>query len=242
MNEKEILRKAFFETIPQARRQMKNPFFNSIFEFMYDAHLRAKQGTTLLNIYSSRDNSESRRGLYEEKFFNNAEISGLDFWEDHFIKDGTPTDGHTLPYPDNYFDTLVTTKYFMEHITDPNKVMSEMCRVLKPGGVAYIVAAHAKAQHQKPHDYLRYTEYMLEFLAKKAGFSQWEIKPTDGFFFLAAFSASYFERSLQMPHFLKWFFDAIHAHVLMPIGFFLQHHDNGRGRDLSSHFTLKATK
>ncbi|MEM4389316.1 MAG: methyltransferase domain-containing protein [Candidatus Micrarchaeia archaeon] len=44
-----------------------------------------------------------------------------------------------LPFPDNYFD-LVVCKTTLEHVNDVEKAISEMVRVLKPGGWMYIEA------------------------------------------------------------------------------------------------------
>jgi len=41
--------------------------------------------------------------------------------------------GRPLPYPDNYFD-LIVSRYVFEHIADPEWAAGELLRVLKPGG------------------------------------------------------------------------------------------------------------
>lgn len=45
--------------------------------------------------------------------------------------------GEALPYPDNHFD-CVTTYQTLEHVRDPEKTISEMFRVTKPGGGIHI--------------------------------------------------------------------------------------------------------
>jgi ubiquinone/menaquinone biosynthesis C-methylase UbiE len=42
-------------------------------------------------------------------------------------------DAHTLPFPDNSFDAVFCFE-MLEHVFDPQKALSEMLRVLKPGG------------------------------------------------------------------------------------------------------------
>ncbi len=44
-------------------------------------------------------------------------------------------DIHNIQYPDNSFD-VVFCNHVLEHVTDDVKCMSELCRVLKPGGLA----------------------------------------------------------------------------------------------------------
>lgn len=46
-------------------------------------------------------------------------------------------DAHTLPFEENRFD-VVYCRYLLEHVADPNKVLKEMHRVLKPGGKIFV--------------------------------------------------------------------------------------------------------
>jgi ubiquinone/menaquinone biosynthesis C-methylase UbiE len=43
-----------------------------------------------------------------------------------------------LPFEDDYFDYVICTQSF-HHYLKPSKVLGEICRVLKPGGRAYIM-------------------------------------------------------------------------------------------------------
>lgn len=45
--------------------------------------------------------------------------------------------GETLPFPGNYFDYVITLQV-LEHVVDPEPVLAEIFRVLKPGGRAYV--------------------------------------------------------------------------------------------------------
>jgi len=44
-----------------------------------------------------------------------------------------PMDGNKIPFPDNYFDLIVSNQV-MEHVEDLDSVLSEIDRVLKPNG------------------------------------------------------------------------------------------------------------
>ena len=46
-------------------------------------------------------------------------------------------DAHALEFEDNRFD-VVYCRYVLEHVADPLQVLKEMCRVLKPGGKAFV--------------------------------------------------------------------------------------------------------
>src|SRR5207249_81157 len=47
-------------------------------------------------------------------------------------------DAHQLRFPDNSFD-VVYCRWVLEHVADPIRVLSEMKRVLRPGGMVYVV-------------------------------------------------------------------------------------------------------
>lgn len=234
------LERIFFDKVPKARRI--DPFFRAIFDFMYAARERAGKGK-VLNIYMSGDMSGEREEVYRTYFFDACELTSIDFQEDGFVYDGKRSEPrHRLPFPDNTFDVIVTTKYIMEHVSEPSDVMSELHRILKPGGEAFLVAAHVRRQHQRPYDFFRFTEDALMYLAKKAGFSSWEVTPTDGAFYTLGMYSYFFQRSLPMPKFLEKFFDFLFQNVTTPFSFFLHSLDKGYGRDLSSYFTLRAKK
>jgi SAM-dependent methyltransferase len=245
MTETDTKRKAYEDTfyadVPKARRS--DPFFQSIFAFMWKAGERALPGTLVLNIYMSSDLSGGREDVYRKTFLKDCELVSIDFDHDTFVFEGKESvPRHTLPFPDNHFDMIVTTKYIMEHVSEPFDVIKEMQRVLKPGGEAFIVAAHVRRQHQAPHDYFRFTEYALAHLLKKAGFSSYEIKPTDGAMYTLGMYSYFFERSMGFPKSIERFFDGIYYYVIQPFHFFLHRRDNGYGRDLSSYFTVRAKK
>jgi len=238
---KRELRKEFFDRIPKARKM--SPVFQALFEFMYQAHLLAKPGAKLLNIYASQDFSSGREEVYREKFFNDCEYEAIDFWKDRFIYNDKPTSGqHVLPFPDNSFDVLVTTKYILEHVSEPEHVLREFHRVLKPGGEAFVTATLVRRQHQAPHDYFRFTEYALEYLFKKVGFSKIDITPTNGSMVTLTSYSYFFQRGINMPRIAELFFNQVYYWIIEPAGFLLDKLDNGYGRDFSLYFLVRAKK
>lgn len=65
-------------------------------------------------------------------------------------------DAHQLPFRDGIFDGVVCLNAF-EHFRDPLKVVSEIQRVLRPGGFVYVLTAFLQPYHMKPHHYYNVT-------------------------------------------------------------------------------------
>ncbi|MDP6527893.1 MAG: methyltransferase domain-containing protein [Candidatus Pacebacteria bacterium] len=243
---KERLKDVYYDGVPNARRI--NPIYRSIFEFLYIAHKVAKPDSKVLNIYASQDFSGKREEIYRTHFFNHADYYGVDFWHDKFIpegkieKDVEDQKRYVMPYEDNTFDVVLTTKVIMEHVSEPREVVKELHRVLKPGGEIFIVAPLVRRQHQIPHDYFRFTEFGIRYLLEKEGFSIIDIAASNGFMATAVSYAYFFERGLNIPKPIEKIFDFIHKWVVEPIGYGLDRLDNGYGRDFTRYFLVRARK
>lgn len=66
-------------------------------------------------------------------------------WKSHFIK-GI---GEALPFSDSFFD-FITSHQTLEHVQDVEKCLSEMIRVLKPGGAIFLRAPDYRGTFE-PH-------------------------------------------------------------------------------------------
>jgi SAM-dependent methyltransferase len=67
-----------------------------------------------------------------------AKICGVDLdprvLENPMLDEGRIADGESVPYPDAAFD-VVFANNVLEHLPDPYSVLTEVARILKPGGV-----------------------------------------------------------------------------------------------------------
>lgn len=77
-------------------------------------------------------------------------------------------DGAALPFGDESFDVVLCLEV-LEHVQDPSKVVSEIARVLKSGGYAYISMPFLYPLHDAPFDFQRYTEYGIRRDVEMAG-------------------------------------------------------------------------
>ena len=84
-----------------------------------------------------------------------------------------------IPLADNSVDGLVCDNV-LEHVVDPRAAVSELLRILKPGGVGYISTPFMYPFHASPHDYQRWTAAGLRELFK--GFGSVEVGVRSGIF------------------------------------------------------------
>lgn len=90
-----------------------------------------------------------------------------------------------LPFRDGTFDGMVNI-VVLEHTRQPDRVVTELARTLKPGGRLLLVVPQLWEVHQQPHDYFRFTRYGLEWLLDQAGLSPVRLDPVGGYFTLLA--------------------------------------------------------
>ncbi|MFY9462471.1 MAG: class I SAM-dependent methyltransferase [Candidatus Sungiibacteriota bacterium] len=82
----------------------------------------------------------------------------------------------SLPFRDASADILVMSNV-LEHIAEPNILLAECARVLKPGGVMLGAVPFMINIHQRPYDFYRYTDINLQYLLKKHGFEKIDVRP-----------------------------------------------------------------
>ncbi len=88
-------------------------------------------------------------------------------------------DGNNMPLEENSFDCAFATEV-LEHCPEPEVVLKEVFRVLKPGGSFFFTVPFLWNLHEVPYDEYRYTPFSLERHLKNSGFSTIELKATGG--------------------------------------------------------------
>lgn len=89
------------------------------------------------------------------------DVDGCDVWDESTMRahaaklpDPGPRlaayDGERLPYPDQYF-VVVASMAVLEHVLDPNRLLLEADRVLKPGGLQVHLAPNWAGPHVVVH-------------------------------------------------------------------------------------------
>jgi ubiquinone/menaquinone biosynthesis C-methylase UbiE len=86
-------------------------------------------------------------------------------------------DGKHIPFEDSSFDSVFSSEVF-EHVFNPDELVQEIYRVLKPRGVALITCPFSFPEHEAPNDYCRYSSFAIQDLFVRNGFSVVEYQKT----------------------------------------------------------------
>lgn len=103
------------------------------------------------------------------------EYVGVEIESDNKIRGVIYYDGHTLPFKDESFDSIISSEVF-EHIDNIDEIVIELKRVLKTGGVMLLTVPFVYPKHCWPYDFRRYTTKGLKKLLTNAGFACIECK------------------------------------------------------------------
>jgi SAM-dependent methyltransferase len=100
-----------------------------------------------------------------------------------------------IPVEDERFDHVILTQV-LEHIPEPAKVLAELHRVLRPGGTLWLTAPLFYAEHEKPYDFFRYTQFGLRHLLESAGFEVQELDWMEGYLGTLSYQSRVMSRAL----------------------------------------------
>ena len=135
---------------------------------------------------------------YEAFFLNFADsYVGIDWGASiHDTKADIFTDlNQPLPVDSEVADTVVCLSV-LEHLSEPQTLLNEAYRIMKPGAVMILQVPWQWKLHEEPYDFFRYTPYGLKHLFGKAGFKDIEVEATSGFFSMWCLKFNYFTLGL----------------------------------------------
>jgi SAM-dependent methyltransferase len=111
---------------------------------------------------------------YKQLFTNAGEYIGIDIenpGHDHSKEEiDVYYDGKTIPFEDNSFDCVFFSEVF-EHVFNPDEILKEVFRVLKPNGKVLLTTPFAWDEHEIPYDYCRYTSFGIKHILEKNNFT-----------------------------------------------------------------------
>lgn len=124
-----------------------------------------------------------------------------------------------LPIADAAANHVVSFEV-LEHLAEPQIMLAEAFRILLPGGQMTLSVPFQWWVHEAPWDYYRYTCHGLEYLLRKAGFTDIVVKPTTGFWSMWLLKLNYqTARLARGPRPIRFFIRAL----LVPFWWTNQH-------------------
>jgi len=94
-------------------------------------------------------------------------IGGTEYHQN--IKPDFYWDGIKFPFADGTYDSALATEV-LEHCPDPQVILREIFRVLKPGSPLVLTVPFIWPTHESPFDFYRYTPFGLKYQLELAGF------------------------------------------------------------------------
>ncbi|MEK6915179.1 MAG: class I SAM-dependent methyltransferase [Nanoarchaeota archaeon] len=222
--------------IPKGLRLRFNPRRYAIERFVEKSSKYLKNGIKIL---------DAGAGPCPYKyFFKHCKYESTDFVDTHKNLDFV-SDLSEIPRPDLNYDAILNTEV-LEHLENPEKVLSEFNRILKKGGKLILTVPQGWMVHQAPHNYFYFTSYGLKSLLKKAGFSKYKIAPMGGYFWFLA-DAIRFNNLLEpikknkLLYYPLSIIGGLFTQILLPFVFF--HLDSlDKKRDWTMGYTVEAIK
>ena len=132
------------------------------------------------------------------KLFRHARYETADFMALAHSKYRQPDyvcDLASIPVEDGRFDHVLLTQV-LEHLPEPAVVLAELHRVLRQDGMLWLTAPLFYAEHEKPYDYFRYTQFGLRHLLEGAGFAVREVEWMEGYLGTLSYQARVMSRAL----------------------------------------------
>ena len=143
--------------------------------FLTRAGQTVRPGELVLDAGSGR---APYRKLFDHARYETADflaVKGKTYTEQDYVCDLAQ-----IPVEDARFDHVLLTQV-LEHIPEPAAVLAELHRVMKPGATLWLTAPLFYAEHEKPYDFFRYTQFGLRHLLESAGFEVREIDWMEGY-------------------------------------------------------------
>ena len=94
---------------------------------------------------------------------------------------GIVADVAAIPVRAGKLDSVLCTEV-IEHVPDPDAVIAEIHRVLKPGGKLLLTAPMSWGLHYEPYDFWRFTPYGFKVLLERNGFTVQKTERIGGLF------------------------------------------------------------
>jgi SAM-dependent methyltransferase len=156
--------------------------------------------------------------------FEHSKYHSTDLHQDKerltFISDLT-----SLPIANGIYDLIVCTQV-LEHVREPEVVLSEFYRALKYMGELWLTAPFYFEEHEAPNDYFRFTQFGIQHLMTKCGFQTKRLEWLEGYLGTVSYEMMKIARMLPVDprafgHPIFGILFSIFAVVLKPTAFLI---------------------
>jgi SAM-dependent methyltransferase len=118
------------------------------------------------------------RSLFQHARYESADFQQVD---KRYAPANHVCDLTEIPVEDGRFDHIVFNQV-MEHLPEPQLVLTELHRVLRPGGTMIYTGPLFFEEHEAPYDFYRYTQFGVRYLLTGAGFEVVRLDWLEGYF------------------------------------------------------------
>ncbi len=171
-NPKVVIKNNNLNTLKDVSYSVRRYYVDKFYE---DAINKIKPGSFIIDLGGKK---EGKRGSFNiEKYNLNVEYANIT------AKDNPDylCNIEAVPVEDNKYDVAILSEV-VEHLENPEKVLEEAYRILKPGGKLLICTPFMYNVHADPYDYARYTATWYENRLSKVGFELEKIEKQGLFF------------------------------------------------------------
>jgi SAM-dependent methyltransferase len=170
---------------------MMNPSRVRLEQFVSRAAAAVPPGSSVLD--AGAGDCRYRR-FFGERRYESADFCKVD---KNYARVTYVCDLRQIPVTEASYDLVLCTQV-LEHVKDPQGVMNEFARVLKPGGQLWLTAPLFYEEHELPFDFYRYTRYGLRHVVEMAGLEVERVEWLEGYFGTLSYQMQLAARSLSV--------------------------------------------
>ena len=182
-----------FERIPAALKRRIHPLEFGIQDLVKEA---AAQPSRSIVIDAGAGECRFAKDFHQHCYVGVDFARGEEAWD--YSQLNLVGDLKALPIRSGCADVALSTQV-LEHVPNPDQVIQEIGRILRPGGRLYLSAPQGWGEHQQPYDFYRFTRFSLQQLLHQAGFTGLDIRPMGGYFHYLGHRLTYIPKILFSP-------------------------------------------
>ncbi|UTW58950.1 class I SAM-dependent methyltransferase [Kordiimonas sp. SCSIO 12603] len=129
------------------------PFSGSKINFSYIKNFINQNNQESINVLIIGGGTKGH-GIDQILSLEKANIVSVDVYPSNYVD--IICDGSNLPFPDKYFDVVITQSV-IEHVLTPHKLVNEIHRVLNNNGIVYAETSFVQQIHEGAYDFSRYS-------------------------------------------------------------------------------------